>query len=398
MFSHEMLVSVKKSYKKNGWVIIPNLLSEGERSELEVEMVRSILDIIFTNQGEKIDTKDPENLLLLSNPKIREQKLENPKIIWRGGNSRQPLIGKTTGMINIHYNPLVLDKIAFNRKFYRLLSVLYNTKKLVHTEGPERISIKATGATSMGKHIDKNPFYPDVNYEERIQALYCVKVDEKIKPENSGTLVLLENFCFYFRLFGELYHPQTGLEGQRFQDIKTRFFVLPGNFDKVWLPRINIAAKLYTDFCKGKEIETDKETREKFEKLKSEGYKVPNRFKSIAWKAIPMKPGDFICWSQNTPHYSAKNTSKVPRMVCYYSVFPVSPSWYGSRDHRFTKEMFENRIFYYKTNANDLNTRIKNPEEYKYLKEKDPDGEDYEQQIRGRSLNAKLTGFKSWFQ
>lgn len=404
------LLKYKTQFDQQGWVIVPKLLTYQDRIELKTEMIKQTLKTVFTRQGVNLDAEDVSNLKLLTDPKLRKDRLSNPKMIWRNNNSRDPIVGKSTGMINIHYNPLVLDKIAFNPVLYQVLSALYGRiqngilqprLELVHLYGPERFSIKSLGSTDMPKHIDANPFHSEVNYPERIQSLYCVEVDSQINPADSGTIAILENFCFYFGLLGNLCHPKTGV--LPFPESRSRFFLLPNKFNSDWLLKINQLARLYTNYyhlgirvepCLNLGTLSSDQLESRFEELKQAGKVVPSQFREIKWKVIHLEPGDFFCWSQYTPHYSCRNKSEIPRMVCYYSIFPVQKTWYNTSHQRWLQQMFTNRAFFYSTNAGEYQTTIKNPEEYEYLQTQNSD--EYLILLTDQ-LRGKLSGCKSWF-
>nr|QBK90781.1 MAG: putative oxidoreductase [Pithovirus LCPAC201] len=401
------LLDYKRIFDRQGWVIVQNLLDTADREALKTEMIKTMLETVFTRRGVVLDTNNPENLKLLTNPQLRRNTLSNPKMIWRNNNTRDPIVSKTCGMINIHFNQMILEKITFNPKLYQVLSSLYgkiNTEtgqlqprlNLVHSEGPERFSIKPKGSTKMPQHIDANLFHPKVNYPERIQSFYCVNTDSQITPSDSGTIAILDNFCFYFDLLGGLCHPRDGI--LPFPQSKSRFFCLPKKFDSEWLPKLNQMVRLYTEFLHRGIATDDRRIQTRFEQLKKAGRYVPSQFKEMKWKAIRLQPGDFFCWSQCIPHYSCRNKSETPRMVCYYSIYPVKNTWYNSYHHQWTKQMFLNRIFYYSTNAGEYLQNTKNPEEYQQLQSLGAEHlTQYQNWLRSDSFRAKLSGLESWF-
>src|SRR5581483_12338145 len=66
-------------------------------------MIQSSIELVF---GDSVEIKD-KNLLLFTDPALRKRKLDDPNCIWRNGNSRQPLLSKSCGMIDIHYNSII---------------------------------------------------------------------------------------------------------------------------------------------------------------------------------------------------------------------------------------------------------------------------------------------------
>ncbi len=121
------LLDQKRLFDQQGYVIVSGLLSTSDREALKTEMTKTMLDTVFTRRGVTLDTNNPENLKLLTDPKMRKNTLANPSGIWRNNNTRDPIVGKTTGMINIHFNEMILKEIAFNPKFYQVISALYGT-------------------------------------------------------------------------------------------------------------------------------------------------------------------------------------------------------------------------------------------------------------------------------
>lgn len=411
------LTEIDLQLEHKGWAIIPKVITESSRVRIKNEMIRQTLNVTLLKQGVTIDPLDPKNLQLLVDPKLRKESLADPNIIWRNGNSRDPIVSKSTGMTPYHYNPIVLEEIAFSPILYQIMSELYRTNQLIHSEGPELFSIKPPGSTPMCQHIDANPFYPEVNYPRRIQSLVCIEMDQLDPPEKAGTLQVLENFHYYFKLFGLLFHPVGGL--YRFPNNNRRFFTLPENFDQVWLPLINKVIAEYTqyqylqyqnrfqsqsqsqspsqsqslsfDLSSGVSSTILSENPAKShlcsppEKILNSdlsglhpnileayricfyqlGLRVPLTALSIKWVPIPVKPGDMIVWNQYLPHFSSANRSAIPRMVCYYSVFPLEKiEWYNSSAHQKLVKMWWNKTYQYSASSLYISSKkLDNPEE-----------------------------------
>ena len=325
---------------EQGYTIVRNFLSPEECQSLTRSFISASLGLVFG--GTNIDINDERNLLLFTDPALRKERLANPNMIWRNGNSRQPLLSKSCGMIDIHYNPEQMRMINFNPGLYDFMSILYQKKELVHSFGPERFSIKPQGSTEMPKHIDANPFYPDVNHPERIQTSITLSIGKDVKLEHSGTLYLLPYFHLYWKFVGSLFHPTTGLIP--YPNDTSRFFVLPTGpqgWDKHYLPLLRQYATEYTEFLYRngtprdlapdvRALSPNARTLQFFARIKAEGVTVPEQIKPLEWVGMNVSPGDIVCWNQYLPHYTAKNKSATPRIVCYYNVFPVERDWFGS--------------------------------------------------------------------
>src|SRR5205085_61104 len=139
------------------------------------------------------------------------------------------------------------------------------------------------------------PFYPEVNYPARIQALYTVDIDTEAVPKNSGTICVLRGFERYFGFFGVLFHPLTGYI--KYPNNRSRFFVLEAKFNEVWLPQIVNYAGRYRKYLNG-ELESGEGLAAFFAGMKATGITVPEEITPLPWEAVRLRPGVAFCWSQ----------------------------------------------------------------------------------------------------
>src|SRR5579883_2510598 len=119
---------------EQGYTIVRNFFSPEECQTLTRSFVSSSLVLVFG--GTNVDIHDEKSLLLFTDPALRKERLDNPNMVWRNGNSRQPLLSKSCGMIDIHYNPEQIRMVNFNPRLYDLMANLYQKKELVHSFGP----------------------------------------------------------------------------------------------------------------------------------------------------------------------------------------------------------------------------------------------------------------------
>lgn len=345
--------------------IVKNVLSPDECTRLENALLEETCDIVFRSRGyHDVNPHDPDFLQLFTDKKTRVAKLGDATATFRHGNPRTPLLSKNCGMIDIHFNPVCLELIATNPSLHKVAALMYGQNELVH-RGTERVCIKGPGSTDMLKHLDANPFYPEVNYPVRLQSLVCVNVDTQIDPRQSGTLCVLANFHHYWDFFGALCHPKTGLEDDRFPDDKSRYFILPtgrNGWDNHWLPLFRKHITAYTAFFHDGKQPSDPDLRNMFPQLKAQNISVPYTVKALRWTPIELEAGDMVFWHQHLPHYSVRNESQIPRVACYYSTFPVAPGWFGSEQQKWAAKQITKGHFYY-----DGQEVVKNPEEVQYL-------------------------------
>jgi hypothetical protein len=371
-----------------GYLVVDDILSPEECRQICYAIYWRLIQTTFIRRGFRVDPADLGNLKLFVDQKARARRFGEGKpsqeSLFRGGNSRTPLVSKSTGMSDHHYIPEVLEGVAFNPKLYQVAQDLYGEQNLAFTAGLEKTCFKVPGTTAMGKHIDHCPFLDTVNYPRRYQALVTASIDTSpdLDPLKTGTLVLLTNFHHYSAFFGRLCHPKTGLFP--FPDTPasySRFFVLPSNFDSFYRTKLIKYAKKYRRYLdEDPTLEMDIDTLEAFQTWKTEGVcleagggenaaprliTLPSPLPKLKWKAIRLRPGQAVFWDQRLPHYSAANASSKVRVACYYSIFPTRDapleawSWLHRQLGRFQ--------FFYGKEADRFPTQVKNPEEVTYL-------------------------------
>src|SRR5208282_1605805 len=167
-----------KLFQGTGYCVFKGVYPEQEMSEIKESLITDLFGIFGLEQHASI-----ENLKIFVDQSARkefieENSLELPRdFIWRNENSRTPMWSKSCGMVNLHFNPFVHERILFDPRAYSLLSQVYDRKDLVFVQGPERISIKPKGSVATSRHIDSNLFYECINFPDRVQALICVSID-----------------------------------------------------------------------------------------------------------------------------------------------------------------------------------------------------------------------------
>ena len=382
-------MSTYDNLNEEGYLIVKGVLDQNEIDKLKKDLIQNSIDLVFTQNGFDVDANDPESLQLFVDKKLREEKLgqEASRIVWRNGNTRDPILSKNNGMISIHYNKTLLEIITLNPKLYNHASKILGTDKLVHSEGPERFSIKVKGSVDMPQHIDSNLFVEKSNYPFRIQSLVTLSVGKDVNPRDSGTISIVTHFHLYWKFAGELFHPKTGLFP--FSDVKTRFLALPTgskDFDKYYLPLLKEHAKKYYDG----------EENSFYDSLRKRNITVPKpEDEHLKWKPIEMEPGDMLFWHQHLPHRSLRNKSKTPRIVAYYSIFPVEDNWYGTKHQLWTSNQFEKCESYQRVYYDVYPSNPTNKEEIEMLKStkniKNTSNISIETDFR-----MKISGQKSW--
>lgn len=387
-------------FNEQGYLVVKKVLSQ----EVRRTLCKAVLDrVIYTVFGEGVDMTGislRDTVAMLTDEKLRVKLLgaKGAKIVYRGGNSRKPLLSKSTGMTDAHYIPEVLEHVAFSETLHRIASELYGTDQLAFIAGIERVCLKAPGATKMDKHIDKNLFDEQVNYPQRIQCLVLGSASTTDPIEQVGGLCLLVNFHWYWELAKILFYPRGGRVP--FPDVPasySRFFVLPKGrtqgFDSHYLPALERCIRGYMEF------QIDQIERSEFATLYSRiwkrGVRIPTEYKSLQWVSIQMDPGDAVFWKQEIPHFSNANKTTIPRVCFYYSAFPVEPEWYQSEACQWVVDQVRQFRFSYGIEADRYPTNAHNPEEIEYFKHHPEVARKVRALIEGTPLSRMLCGLSA---
>jgi len=375
-----------------GYLILPVLEPDLAKNLARTICLRA-LDLIFVKPGYPVDPDDPESLLLFIDPKLRDT-IGARTATWRNGNSRQPLINRTTGMIEIHFEPDILEHVLFNDRVLEASAATMDVPKdkLIYALGPERVSIKVKGTPAMKKHCDYNFFKEaaEFNYPYRIQSLVTLDIDTRIKPEASGTLCILSHFHHFMPLVSYIFNPKYGIPNCRFPEaaLKTRFLDMPSYFESRYLKTFKHCAQLYLESLQvaadrrrefvSKFVGTDEDT-EAFSRLfdiwhcneifhDRDPELLLNYLHKVEWTPISAKPGDMIFWHQHLPHRSCANKSKITRVVSYVNLYPAGDDWNDSYQQTWVAEQFTTAKSRYATNSNNIeSSKHTNPEEYQDL-------------------------------
>ncbi len=373
-----------------GYLVLP-VLSEETAVSLSRALIKKTVELIFTKKGYSVDSANYRELKCLVDKPLRSKLGPGADTaVWRNGNTRQPIINKSTGMIDLHFQPELLETVTFNPKIVAASAKVMSVapEKLVYAWGPERVSIKVQGATVMKKHLDANLFTESLNYAYRIQSLVTLSIDTTISADKSGTLNVLTHFHHFWQLAGVLFHPETGIADCRFPSscLKSRFMELPSYFDSQYLDQLKHYGRLYIDYLNSgcDTMDTFGKYPENLTELFDSCYhadilvdydliKLSIYLEEMNWQSIQAKPGDMIFWHQHLPHRSMPNKSLVPRVVAYVNLYPAGANWNSSFQRQWVAQQFRKAESYYVKNADDLRAtnvgvfRVTNLEEHQEL-------------------------------
>lgn len=352
-----------------GYLVVSGALTPEQVAETRDCIREDIFNYTFTRHGCPVDPHDNNNLALLVDMKERERRFgeAGKDTVWTQGNTRKPRVSKSTGQSNVNFSEAKLRNIDFNEKIYKLSSAAYGTPHLAYRTGAERVGMKVKGTTDMPRHIDKNLWYDMVNYPIRIQSLVCLSIDPDMNPRDSGSICLLINFHHYWDMAAALFHPVTGLVPMK--DCKSRFFVLPKDWDKKYEPALLQHIEGYTRYLHHQIQPNEQSVAQVYANWKTAGIIVPTQVKRIYWKSIAMRPGDIIFWTQDLPHRNNRNKSTIPRTVAYSNTFPIDASWYGTEEHKWVVQQYSTCQFHYGVDNGNYPYKIDNADEHDYLEE-----------------------------
>ncbi|CAH6419426.1 Hypothetical protein POVN_LOCUS722 [uncultured virus] len=329
-----------EQFATRGWLVHQVLLPEtaaklAERVRLEA------LWCVFKDEWKQIETMSLQGLNpthLLTDGKLREKWLSNPKMVWRNGNMRAPLISKSCGMVNIYTQPDVRQQILFNPTVVETLRILYATlpeaetkETLCYALGPDRLGLKSKGATDMDRHLDSNVFLPcaEQSPRYRIQALVTLQIGTpagKVTAADLGSIEVLQSFHLYYALAGWYFRnvgvtPFSNNGPYPFEELNKTH--LPGFI--TWV----------RDYIYGTDAKPDT--------LKPYLEGLPKTYVEMKWVTPVVKAGELIAFDSRLPHRNTRNKSDVDRIVSYVSLYrqadwkrmgspPILPKFTGEQE------------------------------------------------------------------
>jgi len=360
-----------------GYLVVP-VLDPEEAVSLSKTLIAKTVDLIFTKNGYKVNPENHHDLKCLVDKPLRSKLGPGAdRIVWRNGSTQQPIINKTTGMIDLHFQPELLETITFNPKIVEASAKVMGipADKLVYAWGPERVSIKAQGSPVMRKHLDCNLFNDRPNYPYRVQSLVTLSIDTCIDPDKSGTLNVLTYFHHFWEFARELFSPIRNLPGHFPKtNMGSRFMNFPSRFDSTYLRSLKYETQIYLNYLaldgNVKLLSLSEEAKREFEhhgffdlfkECRENGIlvgqdldKLSIYLKEMKWQSIKVQPGDMIFWHQHLPHRSMPNKSLIPRVVAYTNLYPAGPDWNSSFQRKWVARQFQRAESYYVKNANAL--------------------------------------------
>jgi len=325
-----------------GILEIPNVVPLNHCKEVSKSLIDITLKIIF--QNEDISTVPDElKTQLLTDKNLREKYLDNPKCVWKDNNPMKPRVSKNTGMVDIHFDPLVKKYITFNPIMYSHIKTLYdlltNRKdELCYKDGPDRIGIKPKGSVDMPHHLDINLFR-DYPTPHRVQAFIVMQIDEEQKARDSGTIEVIKYFHKYIHLASYFFKGKLPDTGSIPQQLPKNIFDLKAL--NSWLKEVVYTRN--TDDEKLLELIDSKE--------------LPKERIELKWESIGMKTGSLFCFDQRTPHHNLRNKSDIERIVTYIRLYP----------HRYVSDPSVIKDYYLHPEKYDTR-RYNNSEEVVYFK------------------------------
>lgn len=295
-----------------GWEVTP-IFEEKEAHELAEIVRQEALAMVFGDNIPNI----PEPELLLTDAALRAQHNIDPEVVWHRGNSRQPKISKSCGMVNVYHNPMIRDRCLFNprvietiRGLYRLLPESTDDERLVYMNGPDRLGFKPINADHMPRHIDSNFCLPikEQHPRYRVQGVLTLQITP---GKYNGSVEVLEGFHHYFELFGiycgQMKYPPLKGEG---------FHRLEGSVYLKALPAFitYLHKEIYTLPVVNGTLFTPNPVLNDIVKT------LPLNYVPIIWVKPEVKSGDLVCFDSRLPHRNTAN--KVGnRIVAYISLY-----------------------------------------------------------------------------
>lgn len=320
MRSHPAPSEMADHFALHGWVAhrvitaeVADRLADIVRLEALYTVFKDVWPVL-----EEMSTKGINPTQLLTDNKLRQEWLENPKMVWRNGNQRAPLISASCGMVNIYCQPQIREYILFNPTVITTLKILYSMlpehtqdEKLIYGLGPDRLGIKPSHASTMKRHLDSNPFLPpsQQNPHYRVQSFVTLRIAEpkgKLSTTDVGSIEVLEGFQHYSELAGWFFKEQgvkpfTGNGPHDMEDINKNYL----NKFTTWLQETVYGTKKAA----------------LLDELKPLLAKIPNEYIPVKWVAPVIKPGEIFAFDSRLPHRNCRNKSEIDRIVAYISLY-----------------------------------------------------------------------------
>ena len=350
----------KQEYQQQGYTVYHNHIDTDTAELVCQSVIGEVCDLVFKNETNKPDPTDPNTLNLFTDFNLRKKKLDNPKCVWRDGNTRRPIISKSTGMVNISFNHDVQRYVTFNPNTISKINELYGSDKLVYTYGSDRVCIKAKGSTNMNKHLDYHLNSTQLQKEPtRVQALVCGRCPTDVPVQHSGTLEVIP----YFHLYWECAQA---------------FFVSP--FGKIKIHQ-SVPQTLYKDFDQKLPLfnvflqrlhyirDNNIPINDAWKPYQHLMNTLPPTYHEIKWTPILLRTGDMVCWTQKLPHRSLQNKSTTARIVFYVRLFTVDENWFGTPHQQQVAHNVTNGIVT-GNHANELERQLR-PPDYSWLYDND---------------------------
>jgi hypothetical protein len=324
-------------FRQHGWAVIP-ILPVDEAKSLAGIVRLEALYLVFNSEWKTLQDVSATGVnpsQLLVDPALRKKYLAIPNMVWRNGNTRQPIISKNSGMVNIYLQPQVRKQILFNPRVIDTVRALYQTlpeskgkdEKVCYMNGPDRLGMKAKGSTDMcealsktERHIDSNPFFLCKNQHPRyrVQAFVTLQVgvpDKKVTARDLGSIEVLESFHHFYELFGwfiNSLHKEGKLGITPFVGVKAHPC---DKLLKLWLDPFLTWVQ---DCIYGSKKET------LADELKEFVAKLPSTYIPVKWVIPELKTGELFCFDTRLPHRNTRNKSDVERIVSYVSLYRYS--------------------------------------------------------------------------
>lgn len=362
----------KDEYDEKGYTIYRKHISDDVADIVCQSVIRDACNIVFKDEPYPPDPNDPDTLSLFTDFNFRKKRLNNPKCVWRDGNTRKPIISKSTGMINICFNHDVQEHVTFNPLTIQRISNLYGTSELVYKQGFDRVCIKAKGSTDMQRHLDYHLNNPSLQFDSnRVQAFVCGKCPTDIPVHQSGTIEMIPYFHLYWKSAQKFFTSPFG-------KIKIHQLVpqqLGKDFDQKLSMFNEFNRRLHTIRDNQLPITPD------WEPYKDIIETLPDKFHELQWTPIDLRTGDMICWDQKLPHRSLRNKSSTPRIVFYIRLYKTDDNWADSNLRRQLASDVSSGIV--RGNQDNTLERMSRPPQYQWL-------------LNPTDTNRKLAGLDSY--
>jgi len=298
--------------EKRVFIVSESVLDDKELSNYVKSLETSIMDLVFGKTCQ-------EDLKLLTNHKLRKEKLDNPRCAWgNNGNTRDSKLPKGAGTPNIYLNKTHLN--------IRSSETIIDTLKNVHNELFYDNGLEKDEVLPIVRKLDRPIYKPNATIDGPaltemgsvvnilIFSIHDFKgVKSRVKPQSRGGPSILLGYYEY----KDFIDAVLKMEDKTIKDLSNE------------VERYNQIVYSYHLWRNG-EDPVIHGASELPEELMLDEFDYVTSWEGLRWHNIPCKPGDMVSFLGDIPWHLEKNSTATPFSGLYLTTTEACSAWYNS--------------------------------------------------------------------